>query len=466
MSNKLTRPKAIRLRQLAVTWCPIGTLEPYSNNARTHSKRQIRQIAESIEAFGWTNPVLVDGEGGIIAGHGRVEAAKLLGLAEVPTIRIDDLTEAQKRAYIIADNRLAELAGWDEEVLAIELQFLVSADVDIDVSLTGFAGAEVDLLIENIDDHDGEKEDELPRIDVAAAPVSQLGDLWLLGDHRLLCGDARDPAAYTALMAGETAAMVFSDPPYNVAIDGHVCGLGAIKHREFAMASGEMSEAAFTAFLTTVLANMAAVSSDGSLHYIFMDWRHLSEVLFAGRAAYAELKNFCVWAKPNAGMGSFYRSQHELVLVFKKGKAPHVNNIQLGRFGRNRSNLWQYHGVNNLDPERRQDLALHPTVKPVALVADALSDASNRGDSVLDPFCGSGTTIIAAEKTGRRAFCLEIDSLYIDTALRRWQALTGETAIHAQTGVSFPDMESELTRSQARVPDPAAKTSQLHGDQS
>jgi DNA modification methylase len=232
------------------------------------------------------------------------------------------------------------------------------------------------------------------------------------------------------------------------------------------MASGEMSEAEFTAFLTTVLANMAAVSSDGSLHYIFMDWRHLSEVLFAGRAAYAELKNFCVWAKPNAGMGSFYRSQHELVLVFKKGKAPHVNNIQLGRFGRNRSNLWQYHGVNNLDPERRQDLALHPTVKPVALVADALSDASNRGDSVLDPFCGSGTTIIAAEKTGRRAFCLEIDSLYIDTALRRWQALTGETAIHAQTGVSFPDMESELTRPQTRVPDPAAKTSQLHGDQS
>jgi DNA modification methylase len=372
-----------------------------------------------------------------------------LGYEQVPTIQILDLTEAQKRAYILADNRLAELAGWDEEVLAIELQYLVSADVEVDVSLTGFADAEVDLLIENLDDGAGENDDELPPVDAGATPITQPGDYWLLGTHRLHCSDARDPEAYETLMGGARAAMVFTDPPYNVPIHRHVCGLGAVKHREFAMASGEMSEAAFIAFLKSVLTNMATASRDGSLHYLFIDWRHLSELLMAGRAVYDEYKSLCVWAKSNAGMGSFYRSGHELVLVFKKGKAPHVNNIQLGRFGRNRSNLWQYPSVNSLDPERRQDLVLHPTVKPVALVADALVDASNRGDIILDPFCGSGTTILAAEKTGRRAFCLEIDPLYVDVAIRRWQAATAAAAVHGDSGATFQELETDLEKAKA-----------------
>lgn len=439
MRKTTDNAKAKTLRDLAVTWCPTGTLKPYPRNARTHKKRQIRQIASSIEAFGWTNPVLVDCEGGIIAGHGRVEAARFLELTEVPTIRIDDLSEEQKRAYIIADNRLAELAGWDETVLATELQFLVSADVDIKVILTGFAGAEVDLLIEHLNDDDPEEEDDLVLVDPEAPPITRLGDLWILADHRLLCGDARDPAAFEALMAGAAAAMVFTDPPYNVPINGHVSGLGVIRHREFSMASGEMSEAEFTTFLTTVLSNMAATSKDGSLHYIFTDWRHLYEFLTAGRAVYDEVKNCCVWAKPNPGMGSFYRSAHEEVLVFKKGKTPHVNNIELGRFGRNRSNLWQYESTNSLDPERREDLSLHPTTKPVRLAADAISDASNRGDIVLDPFSGSGTTLIAAEKTGRRGYCLEIDPLYVDVAIRRWQVITGEIAVHGESGMAFAE---------------------------
>jgi DNA modification methylase len=437
------------MRNLSVTWRSIEALKPYPRNARRHSKRQIRQIANSIEVFDWTAPVLTDSEGGIIAGHGRVAAAKLLGYEQVPTIEISNLTEAQKRAYILADNRLAELAGWDEEVLAIELQYLVSADVEVDVSLTGFADAEVDLLIENLDDGAGENDDELPPVDAGATPITQPGDYWLLDTHRLHCSDARDPEAYETLMGGARAAMVFTDPPYNVPIHRHVCGLGAVKHREFAMASGEMSEAAFIAFLKSVLTNMATASRDGSLHYLFIDWRHLSELLMAGRAVYDEYKSLCVWAKSNAGMGSFYRSGHELVLVFKKGKAPHVNNIQLGRFGRNRSNLWQYPSVNSLDPERRQDLVLHPTVKPVALVADALVDASNRGDIILDPFCGSGTTILAAEKTGRRAFCLEIDPLYVDVAIRRWQAATAAAAVHGDSGATFQELETDLEKAKA-----------------
>jgi DNA modification methylase len=429
------------MTDLQVTDRPIDSLKPYTRNARSHSKRQIRQIADSITRFGWTNPVLVDGDGGIIAGHARVEAAIHLGLKEVPTIRIEDLTEAEKCAYIIADNRLAELAGWDTDILAGELQFLASVDCDIDVQITGFEMAEVDLLIQSLEKPAGQAEDDLLEVSATTPAVSVTGDLWLLGDHRLLCGDARDGEAYQRLMDGELARLVFTDPPYNVRVDGHVSGLGKTTHREFAMASGEMTEAEFTAFLQTVLTNMADVSCDGALHFIAMDWRHLFELLTAGRAVYDELKNMCVWAKSNAGMGSLYRSQHEEVLVFKTGKAPHVNNVLLGRFGRNRTNLWRYQGVNSFRSGRMEELSMHPTVKPLDLVADVLQDCSNRGDVVLDPFCGSGTTIIAAEKTGRRAHCLEIDPLYVDAALQRWEKVSGAAARHAESGRSF-----EVTR--------------------
>jgi DNA modification methylase len=421
---------------MKIEYTSVRELQPHPNNARTHSKKQIRQIAKSIGQFGFCNPVLVDDAKQIIAGHGRVEAAKLLGIDAVPTVRLAHLSEADKRAYVLADNKLAEKAGWDRELLAIELQGLIELDVEIE--LTGFETAEIDLLFEEAREANGASgpEDTVPEPSPAPA-VSQTGDLWLLGTHRLLCGDARDQAAYDQLLAGAKAEFVFTDPPYNVAIDGHVCGLGRVHHREFAMGSGEMNEAEFTAFLKAVFALLAENSIDGSIHQICMDWRHIWEMLEAGRTVYGELKNLCVWNKTNAGMGSFYRSKHELVFVWKSGSAAHLNNFELGQNGRHRSNVWDYPGVNTMRPGRLEELAMHPTVKPVALVADALKDCSRRSGLVLDPFCGSGTILIAAERVGRKARALEIDLNYVDVAVRRWQGYTGKSAILAASGETF-----------------------------
>jgi len=415
-----------------------GDLKPYPRNARTHSRKQIGQIADSIKTFGWTNPVLIDAEDSIIAGHGRVEAAKLLGLDRVPTLLIDHLSEAQKRAYILADNKLAENAGWDPEILALELQALCDLELDFDLEVTGFETAEIDLVIESLEGgEDDPAADALPEGDPDAPPVSRSGDLWRLGEHRLLCGDATKPDALDRLLGAEVADMIFIDPPYNVAIDGNVCGLGSVRHRDFAMASGEMSEAEFTAFLTTALTNLADHSADGSIHFVCMDWRHMAELLAAGRVAYSELKNLCIWNKTNGGMGTFYRSKHELVFVYKNGTAPHINTFELGQHGRSRTNVWDYAGVNSLRAERLEELHMHPTVKPVALIADAIKDCSRRGGLILDSFAGSGSTLIAAEKTGRRAYALELDPGYVDTAVRRWQIYTGQAAIHAETGETF-----------------------------
>ena len=429
------------LRDLEVRWQPVATLRPRERNPRTHSRKQIRQIAESIQTFGFTNPVLVDEAGNIIAGHGRVEAARLLGMETLPTIRLADMSEAQVRAYVIADNKLAENAGWDPNLLAIELQYIQELDIDFDLPLTGFEAAEVDLLLESLGPGESDPAaDTLSETDPASPPVSRPGDLWLLGLHRLLCGDATEETSYRRLMGGKKVQMVFTDPPYNVPIHGHVSGLGSIRHEEFPMASGEMSEAEFTTFLRTVLGHLAVFSADGSIHYICMDWRHLYELLTAGRAVYSELKNLCVWNKDNGGMGSFYRSKHELVLVFKNGTAPHLNHFELGQHGRYRTNVWDYPGVNSLHAGRLETLALHPTVKPVALVADAIKDCSKRRGIVLDPFAGSGTVFIAAQKTTRRAYAMELDPRYVDTAVRRWEAYTGETAVHDETRLSFVKM--------------------------
>lgn len=424
---------------LDIVWQATDGLKPQARNARTHSEKQLQQIAASIRQFGFTNPVLIDAEGHIIAGHGRVEAAKLLGMGEVPTIRLDHLTETQKRAYVLADNRLAELAGWDRELLTLELGELAALDLDFDIGITGFDTAAVDLLLDEKKPPKPKKEDEVPE-PLEGPPVTQPGDLWCLGPHRLYCGDARDGVAYQRLLDGKQAQMVFTDPPYNVAINGHVCGNGAIHHREFAMASGEMSEGEFTDFLTLVLKNIAHVSADGSIHFICMDWRHLREVLTAGHRAYDEFKNLIVWNKDNAGMGSFYRSKHEMILVFKNGKAAHINNFGLGEKGRYRTNVWDYPGVNSMKAGRMEELAMHPTVKPTALVADAIRDCSQRKQIVLDAFMGSGTTLIAAEKTGRIAYGLELDPGYIDVAIRRYQAYTGNVATLADTGQTFAEV--------------------------
>jgi DNA modification methylase len=421
----------------------VRELRPYQNNARTHSKRQIRQIANSIEKFGFCNPILIDDAKQIIAGHGRVEAAKLLGIDAVPTCRLSHLSDADKRAYILADNRLAEKAGWDKELLAIELQGLI--DLNVEVELTGFEMPEIDVILEEAREASGAPrgpEDHVPQYR-SGPVVTQVGDLWVLGNHCLLCGDARDQVAYDSLLEGAKAEFVFTDPPYNVVIDGNVCGLGRIRHRDFAMGCGEMSEVEFTTFLETVFERLAKNSIDGSIHQICMDWRHMWEMLAAGRKVYNELKNVCIWNKSNAGMGSFYRSKHELVFVWKSGTASHINNFELGQHGRNRTNVWDYAGVNTMRAGRLEELAMHPTVKPVALVADALKDCSRRGRLVLDPFCGSGTILIAAERTGRKARALEIDPTYVDVAVRRWQAYTGRAAVLAASSETFETIEEQ-----------------------
>jgi DNA modification methylase len=432
------------LSKLAIQYLPTNTLLRNPNNARTHNRHQRRQLAASMKTFGFINPVLIDGRNTIIAGHGRVEAAKELGMDLVPTVRLEGLTEDQLRAYVIADNRLAEKAGWDKEILAIELQHLIAIDETFDVTVTGFEIAEIDLILQEACGHNDEE--TVPDINEEAQAVTQLGDLWILGKHRLLCGTSLVDSSFKTLMGTRRAHMVFTDPPYNVAIDGNVCGKGSIKHREFAMASGEMNEAEFVAFLHTALGLLARYSTAGSVHYICMDWRHVSDLLAAGRQVYDTLLNLCVWVKDNGGMGSFYRSRHELVFVFKNGRGQHRNNIQLGQFGRNRTNIWEYPGVNTLSKRGDEGnlLSLHPTVKPVALIADAMLDCTARGELVLDCFLGSGSTVIAAERIGRVCYGIELDSLYVDTAVRRWQKITGENAIHAASGKTFNQIEAEL----------------------
>jgi len=426
-------------QSLKIEELPIATLRPYSRNARTHSKKQIKQIARSIERFGFTNPILISDAGEIICGHGRVEAAKLLGRKTVPTVRLSHLNEAERRAYVLADNKLALNAGWDQEILAIELQALI--DLDFDVTTTGFSVTEIDLTLGAAADGDPNAvdapEDEVPPVmDMA---VTELGDLWLLGRHKLFCGDARREDAYNALLGEETVGLIFTDPPYNVPIDGHVCGLGRVRHREFAMGAGEMSKAEFTAFLVDTLGPGARRCRDGAIAFVCMDWRHVGELVAAGEAVFTELKNLCVWNKTNGGMGAFYRSKHEFVFVFKAGDAPHVNNFGLGDTGRYRTNVWDYPGISSRGKGREEALAMHPTVKPVALVADAIRDCSRRGDIVLDAFGGSGTTLIAANACGRLARLIEYDPAYCDTIVRRFEKVTGKRAILEASGETFED---------------------------
>jgi DNA modification methylase len=439
--------------RMSIVYRAIDQLTPDPANPRRHSKKQIRQIANSLNAFGFNVPILIDRQSKVIAGHGRLLACRELGITEVPTLCLDHLTPAQARAFMIADNKLVENADWDDQLLAQQLKDLSLIGLDFSLELTGFEMGEIDLRIqslEEVSDRLNDPADAVPEV-MAGPAVSKIGDLWRLGRHCLLCGSTLDTAAFTALMADERASVVFTDPPYNVPIDGHAGGLGAIHHRPFPMASGEMDRSEFTAFLRQAFRNLAAFSIDGALHYICIDWRHLDELLVAGRDAYSELKNLCVWVKDNAGMGSLYRSQHELVFVFKHGRNGHRNNVQLGQFGRNRSNVWHYPGANSLSRSGAEGnlLALHPTVKPVAMVADAILDCSARGEVVLDGFLGSGTTLIAAERTGRRCYGLELDPGYVDTTIRRWQGLTGGSARHAASGRPFDDLAREAEAANA-----------------
>jgi DNA modification methylase len=431
----------------AIERVDIGDLQPWGTNARVHSPKQIRQLARAIEELGFINPVLIDVDNRILAGHGRVAAAKLLGLRSVPCLRVENMTPAQKRAYVLADNKLALNASWDEQVLAEELQELISMDAEFDIEVTGFSIPETDSLIEGLHPQEAGDpvDDELPEIP-EGPPVSCAGDLWILGDHLVLCGSALEDDTYAALLGEELAQAVITDPPYNVKIARNVGGLGAVQHGEFLMASGEMLPEEFTTFLETAFVLLARYSKDGSIHFIFMDFRHLHEILTAGRAAYTELKNLIIWVKDNGGMGSFYRSRHELVFAFKNGTAPHINNFELGQHGRYRTNVWEYRGVNSFGSNRMSQLELHPTTKPVRMLADAIKDVTARNGIVLDVFGGSGSTLIAAHKTGRRARIAELDPVYVDRVVRRWQAYANDDAVLKTTGESF---EQVVRRRQA-----------------
>lgn len=435
---------------------PVAALKPAKRNARTHSDRQIAQIAASIRQFGFTNPVLTDDEGRIVAGHGRVAAAKSLGMTLVPTLPLAHLSEADLRAYALADNRLAEKSGWDDDLLKIELGELETL-VSFDLELTGFSTGEIDVLLDGPSAEE-EKLNASPAKRKVTATVER-GDVWLLGEHRLLCGDAREPGDFDLLMGDERARMVFSDPPYNVPIDGFVGGLGKVKHQDFAMAAGEMTSAQFTDFLAMAFRNAADVSVDGAVHYQCMDWRHIEEMMAAGRQVYSDLLNLCVWAKDQAGMGTFYRSQHELVFVWKVGTAAHLNTVELGKHGRFRTNVWNCRSVRKTG--NSSELALHPTVKPAPLVMDAIKDASQRGDIVLDCFGGSGSTLIAAEKTRRRARLIEYEPTYCEVTVKRWENLTRKNAVLESTGETFAEValrrEAEMdARADAALDEEAA----------
>lgn len=435
--------------QIAVRYVDPKKLKPNPANPRTHKKRQLAALCKSVMAFGFNIPIAVDSNDMVVAGHARLEAALKLQLDRVPVISLAHLTSEQVKAYTIADNRLCDMSSWDEEILALQLKDLSVVDLNFDIEAIGFTVGEIDLKIESLDG-------PAQLVDLADEPVpeedfvvTQLGDLWQLGEHRVYCGDATQATSYQTLLYGQQAAMVFTDPPYNVRIKGFVGGKGKVKHDEFAMASGEMSQNQFTEFLRSTFSHLKQHSALAAIHYLCMDWRHMGEMLSASAGLYHELKNLCVWAKDRAGMGSFYRSQHELVFVFQASPGKYRNNVELGRNGRHRSNVWQYPSILNQRKGEEGDLlALHPTVKPIRLVADAILDASARTDIVLDPFLGSGTTLMACQRTGRTCYGLELDPKYVDTIIRRWQHDTGQDAVLVSTGHTFTQLESRYLKAQ------------------
>jgi DNA modification methylase len=442
MRKTLVSPnRQSQIAPLAIVYRELAKLVADPNNPRLHSDKQIQQIARSIKTFGFSVPVLIDRKLKLIAGHGRLAACKLLGITEIPTIMLDHLSEHQAQALMLADNRLTENASWDDRLLAEQLKALSEVNLDFSLESTGFEIAEIDLLIEGlVSPTEAQRDDQLPS--PSDVIVTRTGDLWLLGRNRLFCGNALQEDSYQLVMGRQRAVGVFTDPPYNVQVDGYVTGFGKVHHAEFAMASGEMTPEEFRTFLARVFGHLTHFSRSGSIHYICMDWRHTKDVLGASEGIYQELKNICVWIKDGGGQGSHYRSQHEFVFVFKNGTGKHRNNIQLGQFGRYRTNCWSYPRVRSgTDKELTEK---HPTVKPVALVADAIQDCTARNEIILDAFLGTGTTLIAAERTGRTCHAIELEPAYVDLAIRRWQTLTGMSAIHAGSGRSFNESGEAL----------------------
>jgi len=423
------------MKKLKIENIDISAIKPHPQNPRKHPKNQIAQIAQSIEIFGFNNPVLIDESNRLICGHGRIQACKKLGWKEVPAIRAKDLGDEKTRAYMIADNRLTENSVWDEDLLGENFKTLSELDLDFDIEVIGFDYGDIEKFINLNEDEEPSKEETVITPD-EAPQIAKEGDLWALGNHRIYCGDSLKKESYESLFSGTSkqASIVFTDPPYNLSARD-ISQTCAEHHGDFAMGSGEMSSQEFTSFLQQIFENLVSHTADGSIHYICMDWRHAPELLEAGSQVYEELKNTCVWVKSTGGMGTFYRSQHELIFVYKNGKAKHQNHFKLGQHGRYRSNVWNYPSVMHLDAKDgdkagKEALQLHPTIKPVAMIEDALKDCSRRKEIVLDAFLGSGSTLIAAEKAQRICYGIELSPRYVDVAIQRWQEWTGKTALN------------------------------------
>lgn len=433
----------------------LNKLKPASSRIRRQSKATLAKIKSSLQRFKFVRPVLVTSGGEVIDGHALLEAARELNYDTVPVIVVDHLTKAEIKALRIALNKLSELGEWDHEALKLEFEAIEKLDINLDLTVTGFETAHIDFIMESGSTEATvaacPQDDELP--DTASMTlVSVEGDVWLIGSHKLICGDARDPDVIRRLMGHQKANMVFTDPPYNVPIQGHVGGSGKIKHAEFAMASGEMSDSEFKKLLKQSLRQLSKATAVGGLIYVCMDWRHLEILLQVGRKLQLQLLNLIVWNKNNGGMGSLYRSKHELICLFKKPGASHTNNIQLGKHGLYRTNVWDYAGVNTFGPRRMEELSSHPTVKPAAMVADAIKDVTKRGDLVADSFAGSGTTMIAAERTGRVARCVEYDPTYVDVAITRFQGRFDVEAVHEETGMTFSELAAVRAAGGANEP--------------
>jgi DNA modification methylase len=430
--NRHTRRSIIR--ELKLKPVVLADLKQLGRETRQHPPRQIQKIVACLKTYGVVLPILVDPQNRVIEGWALVLAAQQLGLEKIPAVCISDLSDPQLRSLRLALNKIPEYASWNAEALRLELSEIIEMEPHIAFEDTGFEMAELDAIL---DDGGLDQEDELPTIDEQAAPITQPGDQFILGEHIIRCDDALKAESFARILGSEQAGMAFTDPPYNVPLDGNVTRAKSAKRHHFPMATDEMSSHQFQSFLQTALSHIANYSRDGAIHYVCIDWRHVGDMLSAGEAVCSELKNICVWHKSNAGMGSLYRSQHEFIIVYKSGSAPHINNIELGRYGRNRTNVWNYVSQSALSGTSKSKLSLHPTVKPVAMIADAIRDCSNRGDLILDPFGGAGTTLIAAEKTGRRARLIELNPIYVDVTIERWERLTGRTAYNAETGLPF-----------------------------
>lgn len=448
-----TKPKLRNTPSL--DWMDIGTLEFSKRRLSKENERQHRQLMASIAKFGFITAIVVKGRE-VVVGEARLRAALELGVERVPAVDVGHLNAAEVRQFRIADNRLAELREWDPIALRAEFDEIIVLEPDLNIEAMGYEIPEFDIALQSpadaIDPDDGP-------VPVSETTFSRPGDVWEIDGHAIMCGDARSRTDWRAILGGKSPAVIIADPPWNCPVKSHMGGKGAIQHPEFVMASGEMSDAEFLGFQRDWLACACEYSVPGGLLYVASDWRALHATTEAAHSCDLEQINLCVWRK-TPGMGSMYRSAHELFLVLRKSGAQHQNNIRLGAYGRFRSNCWDYPGASSFGIGR-EALAIHPTAKPVALLRDIFLDCTRRGDVVVDPFSGSGSTLIAAQRTGRAARVIELDPRYVDAAVRRYEQVFGRAPRLRSSGLTFKELQAERTTDAPRDKRPATKTDDL-----